>query len=474
VILQLLGKTTPLTQGWNRLGEKYGAWVWGEDVLIVNCGGSLHFDSLKINGTERVIQAEVLPPRSGLIRRKSYPKRSPATFKIGRKEVPYAPSLKYKQPSAYSVLEPLGTWRVAGTKQADTPGADGIEPLCGYSRDPVAIIALSDAMMARTALYWISMETGEPIPSIPQTYADSRGWAKDTQIHDVCDPFSADPYDDRRKPKQANLPNGCPYEDALTGLDRYNSWIAPDGQHIIRTLGPVLAAVACGDPVAAFYAKVLAADAGYATTVNVGVQDGCGSTYFGTRAVAWQTLAMLGTNRDRARQLLTGMLACQMPNGGFQNAPFGTTFSPDPWQDFGCPKTYNVEASMERMISTYVLAQAGQVEAVRKSLSGVFDSHVIANGYVPKFLVVAKNGVPVQQLTEGFGNSDYFPFLALGAYAALAPNDRVSWERWMLSIPTPTQGQATSLKDLRDRLRKEELGRGLCVVALSVLEAMNL
>jgi len=473
VILQLLGKTTPLTQGWNRLGEKYGAWVWGDNGLLVNVGGALHFDTITLNGATYA-EPNVLPPRSGLVFRKTYPKRTPAAFKIGRKEVPYAKSLSSKLPDAGGYARLSRLWLVAGTQQADTPGAIGIEPLCGYSRDPVQIVNLADAMMARTALYWLNCATGEPIPSIPQPYADSRGWAKDTQIHDVCDPFSTDPYDDRRKPKQANPPNGCPYEDALTGLDRYNSWIAPDGQHIIRTLGPVLAAVACGDPVAAFYAKVLAADAGYATTVNVGVQDGCGSTYFGTRAVAWQTLAMLGTNRDRARQLLTGMLACQMPNGGFQNAPFGTTFSPDPWQDFGCPKTYNVEASMERAISTYVLAQAGQVDAVRKSLSGVFDSHVIANGYVPKFLVVAKNGVPVGQLTEGYGPPDYFPWLALGAYAALAPQDRVNWERWCLSIATPSQGRATSLKDLRDRLHKDELGRGLCVAMLSVLESMSL
>lgn len=467
MILQLLGKTTTLTQGWNRLGEKYGAWVWGEDVLVVNCGGTLHFEEPVLNG-KTYWGVHCLPPRAGLVFRRSRPLRSPATFKIGRKEVPYAPSLK--NAISHVPMKLLsGLWTVAGTKQADTPGADGIEPLCGYSRVASEIVELADAMMARTALYWLDCATGEPIPAISQTYADSRGWAKDTQIHDVCDPFSADPYDDRRKPKQANPPNGCPYEDALTGLDRYNSWIAPDGQHIIRTLGPVLAAVACGDPVAAFYAKVLAADAKYARPQVTDVTHGAGSQTWGTRARAWQTLAMGLPSQD-----INCILACQMPNGGFQNAPFGTTFSPDPWQDFGCPKTYNVEASMERMICTYVLAQAGQVEAVRKSLSGVFDSHVIANGYVPKFLVVAKSGVPVQQLTEGLGNPDYFPFLALGAYAALAPNDRANWERWMLSIPTPTQGQATSLKDLRDRLRKEELGRGLCIVALSVLEAMNL
>ena len=467
-VLELLGKTTTLTQGWNRLGERYGAHLFGDDLLIVNVGGSLHFNSLKINGTERVIQAEVLPPRSGLIRRSTFPARSPATFKIGRKEVPYAPSLKYKSPSASRVLEPLGTWRVAGTMQADTPGADGIEPLCGYSRDPIAIVGLSDAMMARTALYWVSMETGEPLSSIPQTYADSRGWAKDTQIHDVCDPFSADPYDDRRKPKQANAPNGCPYEDALTGLDRYNSWIAPDGQHIIRTLGPVLAAVACGDPVAAFYAKVLAADAKYAHVTIPPYSPHMGSTYFGTRAVAWQALAM-----GLPRFTIDAIVAVQMPNGFFQRAPFGTTFSPDPWQDLGCPKNICVAATMEHFITVYVLAQAGQTVAVQRAMAGVFD-HIGDRGYVPKFAGVSATLSMPFGVSEWWGPPDYFPWLALGAYAALAPNDRVNWERWCLSISTPSQGRATSLKDLRDRLRKDELGRGLCVAMLSVLEAMNL
>jgi hypothetical protein len=146
-VLDFLGKTTTLREGWNRLDVHVGAWVWGDDVLIVNCGGTLHFTTLDLDHVGRASGLECIPPRSGLvIRGLKYPERAPVTFKIGRREIPYAPSLKNYEPHlAVTRLSML--WTVAGTLQADTPGADGIEPLCGYSRRPGQILDLAAAVI---------------------------------------------------------------------------------------------------------------------------------------------------------------------------------------------------------------------------------------------------------------------------------------------------------------------------------------
>lgn len=483
----LFSKT--LSRGWNYIGASLGAFMFPSgNVRVTNgvCDGD-GAGTIFHGGIELRDSRLSRPRRWGtgldvLIPRGSYRLRHPSAPEphdcpdfgyAGGPRIPFAPTLRTVSPWWTYQMRQSGMYQVMGERQRDTPGAKGIEPVSGFEIGPAALIVRSDAMMNRTPLD--AFTRSGYLFSDSMTYSDDVGWAKSTQLAQFCLPLTSNMYDERRKPKEWNSGTCGYYADLAGFVNPYDSWLPSNAQHEVRTLAPVIAAANCDDEMAQADLDVIAWNGVLAVSHTPAAQPGQGSTYFGTRATSWRMWGWMHStvSAGLASAHVGQTVVSQMPNGGFQRASYGAPFSPSPWDTYGLTRTKDVEATMERWITCHVLASAGMTETVRRSLAGVFDTIVPGLGYVPKFVVVASDGSVVDTTHESVGPPDYFPWVALGALAALEPHAD-DWKAWALSIATPTQGKPTGLKDLRDRLRKEVLGRSQCVAMLSVLETLAL
>jgi len=204
------------------------------------------------------------------------------------------------------------------------------------------------------------------------------------------------------------------------------------------------------------------------------------------RSYAW-TLDLARWNRRDVGGRELKLEELQMPNGQIQrSASPWSGWSPQP----ALPATDDAAQTMENWFLAHTLTGYAIWEPAERMVEGLFaprgswlarrlsksgESVVrAAGGFVPKFVSVAKrNGVTYRTIPTWSHGPDYFPWTILGLLACRDLYEGITPRRWvecMLQIPTPTQGRATSARDLLHRLRAEQIGAGQVVAALSALE----
>lgn len=439
---------------------------------------------------------EVIQSRGSLRLRnpRARPPRAPIDFVFGSRHWSYAPLLRSVSPFADYPPQQTGSYEYVGDLQPDDGGMKGIEPCSGFQGDAAGLIRRMDASCNRMPLdaQW-TIGGGIPDPNHLLTlnghsYSDDRGYAKSTMLTPFCVPASANQYDEHRLPKDWNT-GTCAYYGFLLGLDRYNGLTPYNRQHAIRHTRTLIDAAACGDELAWIELDADATDARMAAPgpfmpTSIGVLPpwaGKGSSLHGTRAQTWRVWSWMHAPRyySVANEAILAMVFAQMPNGGIQDDVNPGSFNPPP-SAYGIATNKRVLATMEHFLAMHVLAVAGRLDAVRKGMAGIFNvlpaAFLRTNG-VPKFIVTSTNGNVTPVFTEwsvnpALPNSDFAPWIGLGAIAALDPA-AADWRVWCCSIPVPTFGRcAHDLTDLRTMLRAWQGGRSQTVALLSVLETV--
>lgn len=482
-----------LARGFNYLGGPVRAILTpagnvhvGADVMDGDGAGAVHHAGIELReGRSKVVfggPGDVIQGRGSVrIRRVVELHDDPDFAYASGPRIPWAPSFRplsvwWEYPKRMS-----GPYVVTGERQRDTGGAKGIQPLSGFEADSRGVVERSDAAMNRTPIGAFS-RTGQPWSALDFDYSDDFAWSAATQLPQVCDRVSGDPWDGRRKPKAWNQ-GACAYLSDLCGWPNlYDSWICSNHQHV-RDLFPAIAAMNRGDDLAKIDVEMRAHNAWMAQPTTPAARAGEGSGYYGRRETAHRMLAWLHSERysGMARAHIEQTCIAQMPNSAIENLTYDPNLNPNPWNALKMwPKHWRVMPTMEQWLTLNILARAGKRDAVHKGLAGIFDvlPQAVLNSGVPKFVVTQKGDVPERTFTAWAGDSDFFPWLALGALAALDPR-HPDWQRWCLMIPVPREEnrggrRATSLRDLRDMLRVWQSGRSQTVGLLSVLETMAL
>lgn len=489
-----------ISRGWTYLGGSLGAWMTPHgSVRLTNgvCDGEWA-GAVKHAGIE-LRESRLMPARKFgtgqdvLLPRGSFRMRHPkepapvasTTFAYAcGPRIPWSPTFAslgvwWEYPRMLS-----GMYPVTGERQRDTGGAKGIQPLSGFEWNSLGVVERSDAMMNRTPLDAFNV-TGRPWIIPPGfDYSDDFYYGASTQLPQFAARVSTDQWDSRRKPRDWDgAPGSCPYYADLVGYPNpYNSWMPSNHQHAVRHLAPVIGAANRGDALSLIDLATLAHNGTMAQPFAPAVEPGKGSTYYGRREVAHRMLGWsnVPTYAALCQSHVDQTCAAQMPNGAIENLPYDSSLNPNPWDQLGLERTKRVVPTMEHFLTLNMLARAGKTAEVRKGLAGIFDvlpASVLAFG-VPKFLVTQEGGEIRTTLHEGVGGSDFFPWLALGALAALDPA-HPDWQRWALTIPVPKEEnrggrRASDLRDLREMLRVWQGGRSQTVGLLSVLETLPL
>lgn len=168
-------------------------------------------------------------------------------------------------------LSPVGPYEVSGEPQGNEPGGLHVCPLPAFSTPSAATLLawrkMLDGYMARSPIAAFRPGTVDPLWDtdlvqggvLPFQYdlqarfgiIDHTGRHLPSGVITGTPPFVAD----RGAPWNRGF---CGYEPALL------AWFTPDGQHLIRALGPAMALMRwTDDPVAPLFAEMLAADASW-------------------------------------------------------------------------------------------------------------------------------------------------------------------------------------------------------------------
>lgn len=285
-----------------------------------------------------------------------------------------------------------------GGMPPDLPRLDGV-----IERHPVA------------AFHW---ETGDPL-----TRADL---------------LFDEPYTPLRNEPTAQVPYQLrPFTATIPASHPQARWQRYDPAHLIRAWGPATAAQ--GDPVARWWTIVVASDvmlaqsrervAGHPTRLENSQGWAAGSAYSGeVRARAWElgtvvaAMPYLPTAREWVQDAVEFECNIQAPNGActrgqhatdpFQSAPWN---GPEAVGDDVEVETWWESCFMARMLYNAALALgdarsiARVREWVRRRRMILADVPPRADGGPPKFLIVARNNVLVDRITEGTypGNNAY-------------------------------------------------------------------
>jgi len=493
-----------LQPGWNALVGSLGCHYWPRNGCIrlsngVYDGawvGGVYISHIEINGSRRGNGREYLPPRSVLYLDTfggARPGHATAGV-VGGVPVPFSQDAAsmHRARGEATYTEALGDlWKVAGVPQPNPPGVEWIEPVCGWQMNGPFHWERHKATMGRTALDCLQAANGEPYrnPARNGYYTGSRGWGKVTQLPRFA-ALNSDQYDDRRMPIDWNTGN-CPYRDRLLGLNQYNGWLPSDDQHLGNTTASAKALDLVGWEPAQFDLSMIGWDCSYARDSIPATVAGQGSDFYGRRAVAWSidTMRMDRQLFPRSRLLVDQTLKAMTPAGQVMRVSEGSQaaqgFSPALWTagpgvPDPLPTSEDIGYTYELWLTAYALATHGEWRAVQKivngmfAASGVFPSIVKKRGYVPKGVAVGrKDGVAYPVIAAGAGIPDFMPSIGIGLLACQAIHEGRNPKKYLefgLLFSTPTQGKATTLIDLRNRLRNEWGGRSQVVCLLSALE----
>lgn len=376
-------------------------------------------------------------------------------------------------PLSHALLAPreTGMWApgvASPHKQADPPGADERNGVCGWEQDVPGMLLRSDLVMERMPIGCLDQATGMPVlldRAHEPDYTLDTGWGRHGQLYAFCQPVMTA---DAPRAPIVTWPGTCSYRALMLGLDIYNSYTRFNGQHRKNALGHIIAAAQCGDESAIFFLANFANDAAMAE--NYGPMPR-GGRDFSWRIDAW---AHVRTHWRRAQKSADDVEKAVTANGGILRAPAGYGFSPDP-QELGMPADWDSDQLMERDIAIYVFGLFGKIEAMKKAILGrPWPSRC-------KFLGVGiTHGEAFPTYQHPCGTPDYYPDLGLGAWAVLEPREP-KWQELALiqpvsgwSVPTNWTHYA-SLKERRDVMRAQpSLGREQSAMLLSVLEGMAL
>lgn len=391
----------------------------------------------------------------------------------------------------------LGSWRLAGPRDYAAPGGTMLEPLPPYR---TGLWDLHRRTVARWALDDFDPRTGKPLRTREQGYTGGRGYSSYGQLVAYCERVTATPdwpaadqWSQTRQPLTVNT-GQCVYRTELEGTvyykpnERYHGWDAGwatghNDQHNGRNYGPALGLAMTGFQPAMFDLAVCEADvAKWYGDVQAWPEQGSSGA---NRALSWALDVSRFARIDRSADARE-IAGAQMPNGQMQRDRDRSGWNPQPtipWSD-------DAGQTMEGWLLSHTLTGYGIWEPAERMVNGLFGrrgrmkpSVVRAagkaagfkdGGYVPKFVAVAaRNGPTYRTIDRWSHGSDYFPWTVLGILACKDIHDGLNPNRWiecMLQINTPTRGKAENVRDLRDKLRIENVGGGQVVAALSAVE----
>jgi hypothetical protein len=412
---------------------------------------------------------EYIEPRGSRRVRWSYSNRCPTTVMYGGVQLKFAPSQKRDIFHALAATLPsardTGAWAPFGDRQPDTPGGQGIGSLGGWEQDAAGFLLRADLVMERMAIGRLDQQTGQPIRTVDHDYTTVRGYGKTTQLDEFTKP-PASIWDDSRAPL-VTWAGTCAYRDLMLGVNRGTCFLPYDAQHLCRALVPLKAAVQCGDPSARFDLDMVAADCQAARMDTTALPNG-------SRGLGW-TIDAFAHSRPTfglARTLAKREADAQTVSGAILRAPYGYSFSPSPWavsETIQNPMPLNMDADavLERAISCHAGALDSHLETIKRALAGMpWPSR--------KFLGVGENQTTIYpEYQHPCGGGTWEIHMAIGAAAALDPHG-TWWQTYALTEPTPGGKRATSLVNLRDILRAEQVGMDATAVLRCVLESLPL
>ena len=396
------------------------------------------------------------------------------------------------------------------------PGQGGgfaIDFMPGYDGDVELMIRRSDAEMNAVGCDTLSMRDGSVIDwhwhGVDGWW---HGWLPEQQPHAFLGGAGAAPESDPRIhfPKWWNVTSPtCPYAAYATGTKTYRDSQANNLEHERRVSGALEAACeVAGDTLASIDRRIHAQTMRATfrdriqdwSRVAAGPSKGKGHPVLGGRGTSWlcDLLCMEPTTEADGKVLARAIANVTMPNGFRNSKPWPTGGSPDPHEvgpDITRPlrKTSNSCQVMEDVITAFVLARAGELDAARLTLDRLFRTTVTRPrlwytlwlvrgdpvvdtciferaGGIPKFLGVTDSGKVVRRVNEWTDGSDYFPLVAaaLGMYLARDPQ---VFQSALLKMPSPN-GLALGSKAnaLAVFARPDELGREQTSVCAAALE----
>lgn len=367
-----------------------------------------------------------------------------------------------------------GFWRppFLGGTDDQNGGGYGIEPISGYLRTPWDVIR-ADLVGERQRVWAVRASDGKPVEA-PQVdaggYHLTRGWKKASKLPR----FVVDVGGDERRSKHANA-GSCPYEARLTGLDFYSGFVEHNGEHMIRaTRFQKAAAMLWGDGPAkkrlAMYAQECLWAYPFAPAVTAGQGGVMGREY------AWVIDCLIAAGRKEAAPLVEAASIAQMANGQCMRRSYGSYNPvPDPWTPSPdvpnpFPASTDVASAKEGNYLAHSFILGAHPRNARKLLEKAFDDAVANHNGVPPrdYGVGTKGGLAFEELDGRSNPSNFDHWIGLGAGAWAY--GRAFLEKYGTKLPTPTQGLATSMQDLKTKLAAEESGRSQCVAAMSALE----
>ena len=297
------------------------------------------------------------------------------------------------------------------------------------------------------------------------------------------------------------------YEAFAAGQLTYRDSEMANLEHLRRITGPL--EVCCevhGDKLAAIDRRVLAQAMEAVFEYRIGKWadeaegrfNGKGHEVLGGRGLSWlaDLLYMEPTTRSTGRVLARAIARVQMPNGFCNSKPWPTGGSPDPHvegPEIKKPlrKTSNSAQGMEQIITDYVLARAGEIDAARLHLDRLFRTTVAWWGRGPlrgmatdpcifdraggwrKFYGVTDGGAVVRRVNEWTDGSDYFGLVA-AALGMFLSRDRDLFRAAMLRMPSPNKRPlGTTAEALRVFVLPDELGREQTALCASALETFG-
>lgn len=350
------------------------------DACIVNGvgnadkAGGVYVNSIKVDGVELFEPGNhYLPPRCILPIRKSgvrrdvlhaehLPKQRPEWDTKGNNiaaQTNTAIKAGLANPSLGFFFNRMGPWypNFSGQPQPGAVSGQGLEFLPGWERNSTYRLLMADHTMHHMALAYVDATTGKPLTHTQQPdYTLWRGYAKTTQLAEFCIPASSSPYDDNRRPKDANT-GSCAYYNTITGMDRYNGCLPDDIAHLIRGYRHALAGwQVYGDLLCKLYLDLIACDVALYWGHMPVVAQGQGAGW-ARRDAGWALHLLNAVGHPAARPLNSAFERIQMQNSLHMRCQWGIAwgFAPDPWNDGYALHADDVGQSIEEGIIGHAL-----------------------------------------------------------------------------------------------------------------------
>lgn len=320
-----------------------------------------------------------------------------------------------------------GMWMPLGETQGGAPGGTGIDPYPGWDRSSAYHLLAHDLTMERHAVEYVDADTGEPINLTMRDYRLSRGWSKVTQLQEFVIPYSLQPWDDRRLPKD-NGNGPCAYRDALL------AYMPHDGQHLVRaTKHAKVAAFLFGDLCAQFDLYMIAVDGFNGTRSELPLDAGKGADM--GRSYAWVMDALLASGlRRHAEKLVRASNRAQTPSGAWWYAASANEqwsgFNPSPWRDLGLNQNQFATHTMETAYLASSMSLAGQQLGAEAAMLPL-----LRLGVTPRQWIGLHDDF--RTYGDGVGSIESFQMWpAIGRIATVNP----AWRREMVNLVPPGAG----------------------------------